>query len=133
VNAECCRFDRRQRDFVGPLQECKLGGRFDHTATGGHRIGTDIVKGWRDFPNAVDNKEPNGLFECDASAANATVVQHLDDPLIRALVFLPDANVLCESDGFVVSFSESFGIASSTLFGMLGLPDDWLQRPRQQP
>jgi len=49
------------------LQQRDLGSRFDHPASGGHRVGDYVFKRRRSFADSVIQEVSDALFHTDAS------------------------------------------------------------------
>src|SRR5437868_5440936 len=86
------RADRFQRDVVRPLHQRDLGGRFDHSASGGDRSGADELRLGQLRAKSVIYEEAKPLLDADG-AGGAAVSQDAGDQAIRTLVLLPGAHV----------------------------------------
>ena len=96
---------RREPGFVGgdrhvvrALHQRDLRGRLDHAAAGGDRIGADVIERRRFGLDAVHDEEAQPLLDADAAGRDAAILEDLRDRAVRALVFLPGADVGAELD-----------------------------------
>src|SRR5205823_5910929 len=70
-----------------------LGGRFDHAAARGHRVGADETQRGSTFPDTVVNKKARSLLDPELARRDPTIVERLRDSLERVFTAPPRANV----------------------------------------
>src|SRR5262249_10243100 len=90
--------DRLERDVVRALHQRDLGGRLDHATARRHWRGADVLRAGKALTHAVEDEEANALLEADLAVRRSAIAQNAGDHLVRALVFLPHANVIRELD-----------------------------------
>ena len=94
------RGDARLVGFAGDvhsaLHQGNLGGGLDDAAGDDDRIGARESGVRRFLPDPVEQEESHRFFHRDGPAGDAAVAEDLRNELVRALVLLPDANVVSE-------------------------------------
>src|SRR5438552_18078014 len=65
----------------------------NHAATGGDRSSAYGLQGWRDSAHTVGKNKAHSFFHAERPTGNAPVSQSFGDPLVRTLIFLPQAKL----------------------------------------
>src|SRR6202040_256519 len=58
------------------------------------RLRTDILDFWSQFADTFEDEEPGALVDPNPPTCHAAILKRLDDPLVRAIVFLPHPDVV---------------------------------------